>query len=196
MEKIISTLEKIKLEEIFQYNSKVILTFFFLSLLVFILNKITKGKSNLLLFSNYRSSLLNPLTYFRMFSHILGHSDWNHLKKNFLYILLIGPLVEEKYGSINLIIMILITSLCTGLINFIIGRKRILGSSDIVYMLIILSSIVNISQNKIPLTLVLIIIFYIVDELIAILKNKKDNVSHISHLIGAICGCIYGFYIT
>ena len=24
---------------------------------------------------------------------------------------------------------------------------------------------------------------------------KKDNVSHLGHLIGAICGCIYGFYI-
>lgn len=195
MNNIINSLKEIKLEEIFQYNSPVILTFFFICLLVFILNYITKGKSNNLLFSNYRSSLLNPLTYFRMVSHILGHSDWNHLRRNFLYILLVGPMVEEKYGSINLIIMILITAFCTGLINFIIGKKRIVGASDIVYMLIILSSLVNISQGKIPITLVLIVIFYIVDEFVAIFKKKKDNISHVSHLIGAICGCIYGFYI-
>ena len=193
MEKYIEYIKNIHLNNYINYNSKVILSFFFICLIAFILNIITKGKSNKLLFSNYRSSPLNPLTYIRLFTHIIGHSNWQHLKRNFLYILLIGPLVEEKYGSINLLIMILLTAFITGLINIIIGKYKILGSSDIVYMLIILSSIVNINKGTIPLTLILIIIFYIIDEILQI--NKSDNVSHLSHLIGAICGCIYGFYI-
>lgn len=193
MEKYIEYIKNIHLNNYISYNSKVILSFFFICLIAFILNTITKGKSNKLLFSNYRSSPLNPLTYIRLFTHIIGHSNWQHLKRNFLYILLIGPLVEEKYGSINLLIMILLTAFITGLINIIIGKYKILGSSDIVYMLIILSSIVNINKGTIPLTLILIIIFYIIDEILQI--NKSDNVSHLSHLIGAICGCIYGFYI-
>ncbi len=193
MEKYIEYIKNIHLNNYISYNSKVILSFFFICLIAFILNTITKGKSNILLFSNYRSSPLNPLTYIRLFTHIIGHSNWQHLKRNFLYILLVGPLVEEKYGSINLLIMILLTAFITGLINIIIGKYKILGSSDIVYMLIILSSIVNINKGTIPLTLILIIIFYIIDEILQI--NKSDNVSHLSHLIGAICGCIYGFYI-
>lgn len=193
MEKYIEYIKNIHLNNYISYNSKVILSFFFICLIAFILNTITKGKSNKLLFSNYRSSPLNPLTYIRLFTHIIGHSNWHHLKRNFLYILLVGPLVEEKYGSINLLIMILLTAFITGLINIIIGKYKILGSSDIVYMLIILSSIVNINKGTIPLTLILIIIFYIIDEILQI--NKSDNVSHLSHLIGAICGCIYGFYI-
>jgi rhomboid protease GluP len=193
MEKYIEYIKNIHLNNYISYNSKVILSFFFICLIAFILNTITKGKSNKLLFSNYRSSPLNPLTYIRLFTHIIGHSNWQHLKRNFLYILLVGPLVEEKYGSINLLIMILLTAFITGLINIIIGKYKILGSSDIVYMLIILSSIVNINKGTIPLTLILIIIFYIIDEILQI--NKSDNVSHLSHLIGAICGCIYGFYI-
>lgn len=193
MEKYIEYIKNIHLNNYINYNSKVILSFFFICLIAFILNTITKGKSNKLLFSNYRSSPLNPLTYIRLFTHIIGHSNWQHLKRNFLYILLVGPLVEEKYGSINLLIMILLTAFITGLINIIIGKYKILGSSDIVYMLIILSSIVNINKSTIPLTLILIIIFYIIDEILQI--NKSDNVSHLSHLIGAICGCIYGFYI-
>jgi rhomboid protease GluP len=193
MEKYIEYIKNIHLNNYISYNSKVILSFFFICLIAFILNIITKGKSNKLLFSNYRSSPLNPLTYIRLFTHIIGHSNWQHLKRNFLYILLVGPLVEEKYGSINLLIMILLTAFITGLINIIIGKYKILGSSDIVYMLIILSSIVNINKGTIPLTLILIIIFYIIDEILQI--NKSDNVSHLSHLIGAICGCIYGFYI-
>lgn len=104
-------------------------------------------------------------------------------------------MVEEKFGSINLLIMILITALLTGIFNSVLNKNtRLLGASGIVFMLIILSSLVNIKAGKIPLTLILIFIFYIIDEI----KDglfKKDNISHSGHLIGAICGCIYGFYI-
>lgn len=178
----------------FQYNSVVVLTFFFFSFIVLILNYFTKGKSNKLLFSSYRSSPFEPLTYIRLFTHVLGHSGWNHFKNNFLYILLIGPMIEEKYGSLNLLIMILITALSTGVINSLVSKNRVLGASDIVFMFIVLSSFVNINSGKIPVTLILILIFYVIDEI----KDglfKKDNVSHLGHLIGAICGCIYGFYI-
>ena len=178
----------------FQYNSVVVLTFFFFSFIVLILNYFTKGKSNKLLFSSYRSSPFEPLTYIRLFTHVLGHSGWNHFKNNFLYILLIGPMIEEKYGSLNLLIMILITALSTGVINSLVSKNRVLGASDIVFMFIVLSSFVNIHSGKIPVTLILILIFYVIDEI----KDglfKKDNVSHLGHLIGAICGCIYGFYI-
>lgn len=180
--------------EYLQYNAPVVLTFFFISFFVLILNWFTQGKSNKVLFSTYRSSLLNPLTYIRLFTNVLGHQNWNHFMNNFLYILLIGPMVEEKYGSINLLIMILITSGITSIINTLIGKYRLLGASGIVFMLIILSSMVNIQTGKIPITLILIFIFYIANEIISGLF-KNDNVSHLGHIIGAICGCIYGFYI-
>ena len=113
---------------------------------------------------------------------------------NFLYILLIGPMVEEKYGSINLIIMILVTAGVTGIINSLFSKKRILGASGIVFMLIILSSFVNIESGKIPITLILICIFYVVNEIIQEIF-KKDDVSHMGHLIGAVCGFIFGYFI-
>jgi membrane associated rhomboid family serine protease len=177
-----------------QYNAPVVLTFFFISFIVLVINWLTKGSSNNLLFSTYRSSILNPLTYIRLFTHIFGHLNWPHFMNNFLYILLIGPLVEEKYGSMNLLIMILITASVTGIINGLIGKYRLMGASGIVFMLIIMSSLVNIQSGKIPITLILVFIFYIANEIIAGIF-KKDNVSHMGHLIGAVCGCIYGFYI-
>ena len=178
----------------FSYNSVVILSFFFISFFSFILNFITKGKSNKILFSSYRSSLLNPLTYVRLILHIFGHASWSHFMNNFLYILLIGPMIEEKYGSINLIIMILSTAVITGILNTLFSKKRILGASGIVFMLIILSSFVNITTGKIPVTLILICIFYVVNEIISGIF-KKDDISHIGHLIGAVCGFVFGFYI-
>lgn len=177
-----------------QYNSTLILSYFFISLIVLILSKLTNKKSDTLLFSSYRSSLLNPLTYIRLFTHVLGHQNWRHFSNNFLYILLIGPMIEEKYGTLNLLWMIIITAGITGIINSLISKNSILGASGIVFMFIILSSFVNIEAGKIPLTLILIFIFYIVNEIIDGLF-KKDNVSHLGHLIGALSGFIFGFYI-
>lgn len=176
------------------YNSVVILSFFFISLFALILNYLTKGKCNKTLFSSYRSSLLNPMTYVRLVTHIFGHADWNHFMNNFLYILLIGPMIEEKYGSINLIIMILVTAIITGILNSLFSKKRILGASGIVFMLIVLSSFVNLTSGKVPITLILICIFYVVNEIISGIF-KKDDISHMGHLIGAVCGFIFGFYI-
>jgi membrane associated rhomboid family serine protease len=173
----------------FEYNAPVTLTFFLISFGVLILSWLTRGKSNYL-FSSEKASLLNPLTYIRFFTNILGHKDFGHFSNNFLKILLLGPMIEEKYGSINLLIMILITAFITGVINFIIGKYRILGASNIVFMLIALSAFVNMS-NKIPLTLVFIILFYFIDEVRQLFN--KDGVSHYGHLIGALCGVAFGF---
>lgn len=177
--------------EYFHYNSYVTLTFFFSSLAVLILNTITFGAANKYIFSTEKKSLLNPLTYVRLFTHILGHSDWNHFSGNFLKILLLGPLIEEKYGSIEFLIMILITALVTGIVNYIKGDTRLCGASGVAFMLIVLSACVNIVDDKIPLTLVLIILFYIIDEVKDL--RKKDNIAHYGHIAGALCGGLFGF---
>ena len=105
-------------------------------------------------------------------------------------------MIEEKYGSLNLLIMIAVTSGITAIINTILTRNRILGASGIVFMMIIISSFVNIQAGKIPITLILIFIFYIVNEIFAgVFKSKKDRVSHLSHLIGAACGVLFGFFV-
>lgn len=178
--------------EIVQYNSIVILTYLFLSLIILFINKISKDKINLYLFSCYRSSLLNPLTYVRLITHVLGHNNWNHFVNNFIYILLVGPMIEEKFGSVNLLIMMLITALVIGIIHILFSKKRILGASGIVYMLITLSSATNIISGKIPLTLILICLFYVTNEIYNSIV-KKDNVSHLSHLLGIICGIVFIF---
>lgn len=182
---------EIEVKDYFQYNAAVTLTIFFISFATLILNFLTRGWTNKHIFSTERASLLNPITYVRLFTHVLGHADWDHFSSNYLKILLLGPLIEEKYGSINFLIMILITALATGIVNYIKGGTRLLGASDVGFMLIVLSAFVNMVQHKIPITLVLIILFYIVEEL----KNlkKRDGIAHYGHIIGAICGGIFGF---
>ena len=185
-------LHEINIMEYFEYNAAVTLTMFFISLGVLLLDKITKGKLTRKVFSTERASLLSPLTYIRFFTHILGHSDWEHLSNNYLKILLLGPSIEEKYGSINYLIMILLTAFVVAVYNFIKGKEWLKGASCISFMLTVLSAFVNITENKIPITLVLIILFYIIDEIKKL--KKDDNIAHDSHLVRRNLWCSIWFY--
>lgn len=181
----------------FDYNSIVIITYLLISICAWFLNIITRGKSNKLLFESRRSSPFSPLTYIRMFTHSIGHQNWDHLVGNFLYILLIGPMIEEKYGSTNLIIMFLITSFVIAIFNIIFSNYSILGASGNVYMLIVLSSFSNIQEGKIPITVVLICIFYVIGEFKRTITERKSKTYHDGHLIGALCGLLFGiFFLT
>ena len=178
------------------YNSPVILTFTFAAFAALVLNFFTGGFTNEMFFSVYRSSLLNPLFYLRLFTHVLGHADLNHFVGNFTLILLIGPMLEEKYGSKPLLIMILFTAFITGLINVIFfPTTALLGASGVAFMMIILGSFVNVDGNKIPLTFILAAIFYIGGEILDGLF-LADNVSQMAHIIGGVCGGLGGKYVS
>ena len=81
------------------FNSPVILGFALICFAVLMIDKVTGGVSTDELFSVYRSSLVNPLTYIRFFGHVLGHAGWDHFIGNIMLLLVVGPLLEEKYGS-------------------------------------------------------------------------------------------------
>lgn len=176
----------------FEYNAVVTLTYFVVCFVVLVLNYLTKGKSNEW-FTCRRRSIWSLKTYICLITHAFGHSDWDHFYHNFLMILLIGPLIEEKYGATTFLVMILLTALITGIINLLFSNRGCIGASCVDYMLIVLSSCVNLSENKIPLTLVMIMIFYVVDEVRKLLQRKHDGISHIGHVTGAVCGVVFGF---
>lgn len=90
------------------FNAPVTLVLVILCFAVTIIGVITNGKSTQLLFMTYHSSLKNPMTYLRFFTHILGHDGWGHFIGNATYLLLLGPLLEEKHGSKRLTIAIVI----------------------------------------------------------------------------------------
>ena len=137
----------------FQYNSPVVLTFAIISLFVLILGNVTDGYTTQKFFCVYRSSFLNPLTYVRAFTHVLGHANLSHYTNNMLLILLLGPMLEEKYGSKLMLEMIAITALITGLINNIFFSTGLLGASGIVFMMIILASMASAKVRKVELIL-------------------------------------------
>ena len=143
----------------------------------------------------YRASLSDPLTYVRFFGHVLGHADYEHYMGNMLLILLVGPGLEEKYGSGTMVWTIAVTALVTGLVHFVFFPGSVLlGASGVVFMMIVLSSFTAMRRGEIPITLILVVIFYLGGEIMDGLF-KQDNISQITHIVGGLCGLVFGFTI-
>lgn len=107
-----------------QYNSPVVLTFALVSLGALLLGKLTDGWTTKYLFSVWHSPLTDILTYPRFILHVLGHSDYSHYIANMMMILVVGPSLEEKYGSRNLLSAIIITALVSGLVHWFLFREQ------------------------------------------------------------------------
>ncbi len=180
---------------VIRFNAPVILSFALLSLLALVLGTLTNDATTYQFFSVYRSSLSDPLTYVRFFGHVLGHAGYEHYMGNMLLLLLVGPGIEEKYGHKTTALCIAITALVTGLVQFIFFPTTVLlGASGVVFMMIVLSSFTEMGKEGIPITLILVVIFYLGGELIDSLTTA-DNVSRLTHIVGGLCGLVFGFSI-
>ena len=158
-----------------------------------VIDKVTGGTSTSLLFSVYRSSLLSPLTYLRFFGHVLGHAGWEHFIGNIMMILVVGQLLEEKYGSSNMLFVILATALVTGIVNFIFfPHTQLLGASGVVFALILLASFTSFKEGKVPVTFLLVAILYIGEQVYDGIFIQ-DNVSNLTHILGGAVGSGLGF---
>ena len=178
------------------FNSPVILAFVFISFGAMAANYLTMGLSNQLLFTTYHSSLASPLTYVRFFTHVLGHAGWSHYIGNMMYILLLGSMLEEKYGSKTIVEVILITGLVTGLVNWILFPGIALcGASAVVFAFILMTSFTGFREGEIPLTVILVAIIFIGQQVYEGLL-LQDDISNLSHIVGGLIGGLAGYVLN
>jgi len=182
-----------------KYNAPTVLTFAFISAAVLILSQtvirslteqwfLVPGKGGF--------SPGNIRCWITLFTHVLGHSNWHHLVANFSIILLIGPILEETYGSFSLFIMICITAMITGVLNVIFFSSSLLGASGVVFMMILLASFTNFSRGEVPLTFILVLVLYLGRELFDSFGGHTGagNISQFAHIVGGFIGSLFGFF--
>lgn len=177
------------------YNSPVVLTFSLICFCVLVGDVLTPGV-NLRgqIFSAPSAATFDAtsfMTWIRLFTHICGHVDFSHLTGNLLLILLVGPLLEEKYGSTNLLGMIGLTAFVTGMIHALFMDKSLLGASGVAFMMILLSGFTGFRRGEIPLTFILLAVIWLSGEMMAIFRD--DNVSQVAHILGGLVGATIGF---
>lgn len=174
------------------FNAPITLGFVAICLIALLLQIITNGWTTNIFFSTYSSSLLNPLTYIRLVGHVFGHANFNHLVSNALYILLLGPMLEEKHHN-RMIVVILVTAVTTGLINNIFfPNTQLLGASGVVFAFIIWASITG-REKGIPITLIFVAILWIGSEFYDAFA-LSDSISQLTHIIGGCCGGGVGMF--
>ena len=178
------------------FNAPVILGFAAVCVIAQILNMVTGGASNRAVFSVYGSSLLDPLTWVRCVCHVLGHAGRAHLVGNMMYILLLGPMIEERYGSGNTAVVILATAAVTGALHMLLfPRTMLLGASGVVFAFILISSVTVREDRTIPVTFILVALLYLGQEVYEGL-TVRDSVSQMTHIAGGAVGSVLGFLLS
>ena len=175
------------------FNAPVTLFFSLACLAVLLIDHLTQGWARRTLFSVYRSSPLNPLTYLRLVGHVLGHSGWDHLFGNIMYILILGPLLEEKYGGKSMALMMLVTAVVTGLLSLILSPNAAMcGASGIVFCMILLSSFTEFQARTIPLTVVLVAALHLGQQIYSAVA-EGGNIAYGAHIAGGLVGTFLGY---
>lgn len=178
------------------FNSPVVLGFVAICVAVQVASTLTNGAIVQAFFMTYRTSFLDPFMYVRFLTHVFGHSGWSHLVNNMSYILLLGPLLEEKYGSRTLVEVMVLTALGCGLVNALLFPGQALaGASGICFAFILLSSVTSLREGEIPLTFILVATLYLGQQVFDGLF-VRDNISQLSHIIGGLLGGLSGFALS
>lgn len=174
-----------------KFNSPIILTFALICSVIFFLDFFLAG--NLIPFFAVGPTInwSNPFSILTLVTHTIAHGSLEHLLGNLTFILLLGPIIEEKYGSQKLLYMMIVTALVTGILNVLFFHTGLMGASGIVFMLILLVSFTNVSAGQIPVTFILVAFLFIGKEFLQ--ATESNQISEAAHIIGGICGSIFGF---
>ena len=136
--------------------------------------------------------VLGSSNMFSMVLWIFGHKTFSHLTNNLMFILILGPIIEDRYDSSIFITLIIITALLTATLHILLFDYGLLGASGIVFMMIVLSA-AGTKNGEIPLTFILVILVFIGKEFIS--SIKPGQVSYFAHIIGGLLGGLFGLLI-
>jgi membrane associated rhomboid family serine protease len=179
----------------YDYNAPVTLTLTFIALAVTIADYLVPGGLvNDLLAAPTHFNVLNPFFYTSLVTHIFAHAGLDHWFGNFLLLVILGNMMEKRFGSFKLALIIILTAIVTALINALIFSQGLVGASGIVFLFIVLASFMNRKAGTIPITFVLVLIMWISKEVFN--SIRADGVSQYAHLMGGFCGSMFGWLMT
>lgn len=140
-----------------------------------------------------------PQGVYRLFTYAFVHEDLSHLVQNYTTILLLGPQVEERYGSAAMAIVYLVTAVLIGIANWLMVDTGLIGSSGISMAVLLLSlSVTSTGRHATtkvwricPSHLAIIGLNFL--QIGAAVVTDDDGTSSFAHLAGALCGIAWLF---
>lgn len=163
-----------------------------LSVLIFLFSKLVDSEVVSHLFSAATNQKgLEPfmwndiLHYFRFILHILGNSDWANMALNFCILICIANEVEDKYGKINILFMMVICAVTSGVLNACFSTILLFGSNGITCMFLLIYIGSSIDKKQFSISSIFFIAFYLGNLVNISIKQMSLNCFY--GIAGALC---------
>ena len=137
--------------------------------------------------------------WFQYLTAIFCHGDWEHLSGNLFFLFLFGRLVEERIGSLGVVLAFIGCGLGANVISaWMLHEGTLIGASGAVFGLFIVSVLLRLRLEWRRLLEVLILGQFVVAQIIEETERlgAQDGVSHLTHVGGAITGAVFVAAIT
>lgn len=174
--------------------------------------QLTKAVKNLLIINLivfFATSLLNlyfikdfilyPVTSgefqpLQLLTYMFLHSSVMHIVFNMIGLVVFGPEIEHRLGTIKFTKVYLISGVICGLAHIMFINNPVVGASGAIWCLMMLYALFNPEQIFniyfiIPAKIKYIVgVYFFIEVILAIHSN--DGVSHIAHVTGGLCGAV------
>ena len=189
--------KKFKLNLKVSYDAPVTLSFVIICAFFFLLNSfvIKSGALGKILASPTTQAgalpfiVSQPVSYIRLLLHVFGSTDGSGLITNLILVMLLGPAMEERYGSVIIGIMIFVSALFSGVLNACFCSESLVGAVPVVCMMIFLNSFMSFSKKTFPLSFAAVIVLFVFLEVF----SGAGAVRIIICIAGGLCGSLFAF---
>ena len=192
--------KKFKINLKVSYDAPVTLSFVILCALFFLLNSfvIKNGALEKVLASPTTQAgalpfiVKQPLSYVRLLLYIFGAGvtgAGSVLITNLILIMLLGPAMEERYGSVIIGIMIFVSALFSGVLNACFCADSLIGAVPVVCMMIFLNAFMSFSKKTFPLSFAAVVILFVFLEIF----SGAGAIKIIICIAGGLCGSLFAF---
>ena len=179
------------------YDAPVTLSFVIICVVFFLLNSfvIKNGALGKILASPTTQAgalpfiVKQPVSYVRLLLHVFGSTDGAGLITNLILVMLLGPAMEERYGSVIIGIMIFVSALFAGVLNACFCAESLVGAVPVVCMMIFLNSFMSFSKKTLPLSFAAVIVLFVLLEVF----SGAGAVRIITCIAGGLCGSLFAF---
>ena len=132
-----------------------------------------------------------PVSYFRLLLYIFGSEGGRaaELFTNLILIMLLGPSMEERYGSVIIGIMIFVSALFSGVLNACFLETSLVGCVPLVSMMIFLNAFMSFSKKKFPLSFAAVMLLFVLLQFF----SGAGVLRIIVCIAGGLCGSLFAF---
>jgi membrane associated rhomboid family serine protease len=102
---------------------------------------------------------------------------------------MMGPAMEERYGSVIIGIMIFVSALFAGVLNACFCADSLVGAVPVVCMMIFLNAFMSFSKKTVPITFLAVIVFFGFFSI----NSGMSAIRLIICIAGGLCGSLFAF---